>query len=59
MTPDPISLVVNLPADHPDLPGGQLLWTSFDGGTTWECATRPGQRGDLRWSPPVPAEPVP
>lgn len=36
-----IQYLTTLPDDHPDMPGGQVLTRSFDGGVTWEVCTRP------------------
>lgn len=38
---DLVQHVATIPADHPDLAGGQVLVRSFDGGDSWEVCTRP------------------
>lgn len=53
-TGSPRQVLATLPADHPDLPGGQVLVRSFDGGETWEVCTRPNTYAG--WSIGIKAE---
>lgn len=49
--------LVDLPADHPDLPGWQIHFRRVTDDIGWEAAVRPDAWST--WSPPVRAEAAP
>ena len=54
---DYLAYLTTLPDNHPQMPGGQILTRSFDGGETWECLTRESKWGG--WSLGILAEVAP